>query len=925
MRLLTVVVTLCFFGLFVDTALAVSIIGVDLGLEWFKVALVKPRVPVEIVLNAESKRKTPMFVSYDKNELAVGSPAMVVSQKNPGKAYGFFLELLGQDMDSEVVQAYQARFPHHTIEKATGGHGVVFRHDDEHVFSPVDLLAQILEFSRSMAEVTAEEPIGGAVLAVPPWFTPTQRVAVLEAAEVAGLKVLEIMDSNAAAALQFGVFSGIAPQIESGEVEKTYAFYDMGAGSTTASVVHFSRKSETEKEVMVTVESSASDDGLGGFMIDLRLRDLLSEKFMAKAEKKGWNLKQPVSENPKALAKLLKEANRVKTILSANQDTRAQVETLHEGEDFASKVSRAEMEELVEPTLRERVPAVLQEALEGAGYSEMSQLDGLIIVGGGTRVPKVQELLLEANGGRELGKNINADEATAMGACFRGAELSKAFLVRKVHVRQKLSDSVYRSESATNLEAIGNGGDLIANDDVVVFRASEDYRPVRRRISFKDIDGSSNEFAFVLFRETEDGGKAHVADITVTGLHKARDNFPDLSISAVNVTVDMDNGGFISIGDVVAVVEGEESYQVRVKKTVDDEPAAEEPEAATDEEAGADGDEKDEGAATEDGGAPDAEETTETAEEKTKSEYVMETRTREVTRKVTLKSQVSGQASVLGEDKEEAIARFEKIKQEQKERVANEGARNALEAFGYEIQGSVEEDMFVSCSTADLRDEIKQLASSALDWLYSDTGLSASTSELQERRQAIVEKVEPVKRLIAEHSTRPKAVELVNQLITMVRGWVSAMQAKAEEEKYHVEEELQGLLEKVTEVEDWMADGLKEQEEKDLSEEPVLSLKQFSSRMQELKSLWEKQEKKKPPKKPKVTQETPKDEEKAPEEPNSENPADEQPVMDGEDPNIRKDFDEDADIPDDFEEDTPDDEDNVREGDRAHLDDHDEL
>jgi len=292
------------------------------------------------------------------------------------------------------------------------------------VYSPEELLAMILNKCREYAQDFARQPVKETIITVPPFFNQAERRSVLNAAELAGLKVLQLMNTNTAAALNYGIFR----RKDFNETPQNILLYDMGASSTVATIVSYQivktkDKGITETNPQVSVLGVGYDRTLGGLEMQLRLRD-----FLARAFNDMKKTKTDVFTNPRAMAKLFKEAGRLKNVLSANADHYAQVEGLLDEQDFKVKVSRDQFENLCED-LFDRAKGPVEQALNSAAIT-MDVIDQVILVGAGTRVPKVQEKL-NAYVKRELGKSLNTDEAAAMGAVYRGADLSTGFKVNK--------------------------------------------------------------------------------------------------------------------------------------------------------------------------------------------------------------------------------------------------------------------------------------------------------------------------------------------------------------------------------------------------------------------------------------------------------------------------------------------------------------
>merc|ERR1712025_1030987 len=268
------------------------------------------------------------------------------------------------------------------------------------------------------------QTVRDAVITTPVFFNQAERLALIAAAQLGGLNVLQLMNTPMAAALNYGMFRRVHGN---GTVEHIM-LYDMGAQATTATIVGFQvvktkDKGFSETHPQAQILGVGYDRTLGGAEMKFRVRDYLADQFNAMGK-----TKTDVKTVPRAMGKLLKEAERVKLILSANTDCFAQIENVMEDIDFKLKVPREDLMGLA-PDLMARVTKPVEQALSTAGMA-MENIDQVIILGGGSRIPKVQELL-SSFVGKELGKNLNADEAAALGAVYKAADLSTGFKVKK--------------------------------------------------------------------------------------------------------------------------------------------------------------------------------------------------------------------------------------------------------------------------------------------------------------------------------------------------------------------------------------------------------------------------------------------------------------------------------------------------------------
>ena len=406
-------------------ASAIAVMSVDLGSEWMKVAVVTPGVPMEIAMNPESKRKTSVAVAMRDGERMFGGDAINIGVRFPKNCYFYFLDLVGKKFDHPQVKLFRERFPYYEMKPHPERGTVLFQHDEETTYTPEELLAMVLEHARRIARDYTEQKVKDAVITVPAYFGQAERRSVREAAKLAGINCLQLISEPMAVSLNYGMFR----RKEINGTVKHLMFYDMGAQDTTVSIVSYQivktkERGFTETHPQAQVLGVGYERNLGGLDLQIKIRDHLAKKFN-EMEK----TKTDVTTVPRAMGKLYKEAGKVKNVLSANTITYAQVENVMEDIDFKVKVDRDTFHELNKDYF-EKVTIPIDRALASFGGT-LDEISEVILVGGGTRVPKVQELLVKHLGGRELGKNLNTDESAAMGAVYRAAELSTGFKVKK--------------------------------------------------------------------------------------------------------------------------------------------------------------------------------------------------------------------------------------------------------------------------------------------------------------------------------------------------------------------------------------------------------------------------------------------------------------------------------------------------------------
>ena len=212
-----------------------STMAIDLGSEFMKVAIVKPGVPMEIAMDKESQRKTQTVVSIRDGERLFGNPALATSVKFPHKAFQYIPTIVGKKLSHPIVKLYQERFPFHKLKEDEETGQLIFTHDEAGDFSAEEILAMLLENARETAETFAGQEMKGAVITVPPFFSQAERRAVMRAANMIGLNVLQLMNDNTAVALNYGIFR----RKYFNATAQYYVLYDMGSTSCIATVVSY--------------------------------------------------------------------------------------------------------------------------------------------------------------------------------------------------------------------------------------------------------------------------------------------------------------------------------------------------------------------------------------------------------------------------------------------------------------------------------------------------------------------------------------------------------------------------------------------------------------------------------------------------------------------------------------------------------------
>ncbi|KAH7868328.1 heat shock protein 70 family [Lentinula edodes] len=378
-----------------------TVIGIDLGTTYSCVG-VQRGGRVEIIANDQGHRITPSWVSFADEERLIGDSAKNAYASNPSNTVFDAKRLIGRKMDDQDIARDIKHWPFEVREK--GGKPVisVSHKGEKRDFTPEEISAMVLTKMKETAEAYLGEKVTHAVVTVPAYFNDAQRQATKDAGTIAGLQVLRIINEPTAAAIAYGLNK------KGGESQ--IIVYDLGGGTFDVSLLSID-------DGVFEVLATAGDTHLGGEDFDNRVIDYLVKSYKKKT---GTD----VSKNLRALGKLKREVEKAKRILSSQQSTRIEIESFEDGNDFSETLTRAKFEELNMDLFRKTMKPV-EQVLKDANVKK-DDIDEIVLVGGSTRIPKVQQLLKEYFGGKEPSKGINPDEAVAYGAAVQGGILSGA-------------------------------------------------------------------------------------------------------------------------------------------------------------------------------------------------------------------------------------------------------------------------------------------------------------------------------------------------------------------------------------------------------------------------------------------------------------------------------------------------------------------
>ncbi|KAF2627783.1 heat shock protein-like protein [Macroventuria anomochaeta] len=376
-------------------------IGIDLGTTYSCVANYEG-TNVEIIANEQGSFTTPSFVSFTSEERLIGEAAKNQAAMNPENTVFDVKRLIGRRFDDETVKKDIQSWPFKVVPAGDSPMVQVEYLGETKQFSPQEISAMVLVKMKEVAETKLGKKVEKAVITVPAYFNDNQRQATKDAGAIAGLNVLRIINEPTAAAIAYGLGSGKS------EKERNVLIYDLGGGTFDVSLLHI-------QGGVFTVKATAGDTHLGGQDFDTNLLDHFKKEFTRKTKK-------DISGDARALRRLRTACERAKRTLSNATQTTVEIDSLFDGEDFNANITRARFEDLNQKAFAGTLEPVAQ-VLKDASIDK-SKVDEIVLVGGSTRIPKIQKLLSDFFGGKKLEKSINPDEAVAYGAAVQAGILS---------------------------------------------------------------------------------------------------------------------------------------------------------------------------------------------------------------------------------------------------------------------------------------------------------------------------------------------------------------------------------------------------------------------------------------------------------------------------------------------------------------------
>ncbi|KAF9649521.1 HSP70-domain-containing protein [Thelephora ganbajun] len=789
---------LCLLTLNLPQVLA-SLLAIDYGSEWIKASLMKPGVPFDVLLNKDSKRKIQSSIGWKNDDRLFGSDAYNLATKFPTDSFNFLKYLQGVPFDSEAVSYYATLSAADTVKSSRNT--ISLRRSDGTEWAVEELIAMQFSYVKELAESVAGEKVTDVIVTVPPFYTQAERDAVVDAIEIAGLRTLALVNDGTAVAINYAM-TRTFPEPE------IHIIYDAGASAIRTTLVEFSTVESTGKGkpktyTQVKVLSSGFDRRSGGTELDRRLLKFLVEDFMNKNQ-------VDITKDKRAMSKFRKEANRLKVILSANNEAVSTIESAYKDIDYRGKIKRSQFEATASD-LQVRFVIPLHTCLAKVGLT-FENVTSVILTGGASRTPMIQQAVKTTVGESKVAANVNADEAAVLGAGLYGASLSRQFKTKDI----KVSDVyMYDIQASYTTEPKEGGSSKIITS--TIFPPSSKAGSTKT-LTFKRKDDFSIR---LLYKKTPfiDHSQG-IAEAKIGGVAEAIANLTEKGVPepVIKTTVALSESGFVSISDAIAVGQVKQDFIKGLFSGADSEPAV-------------------------------------LTDESTTSEDMPKSLGLELTIPLTIDFEFGSTPPMTAEEKRAAHNRLREIDNIEGSKRRKEEARNNLESYLYKLRdllGDESQTPFRKCSQPGERSAIQKKLEGTLTWIHDEAD-DADTTQFLEKLSGLESLERPIAHRYKEIEEFPKALnnsqmwnwssrlfitEAKQNLTAEAEGGAPARYTKAE---------IDALEKALKEHEAWLAEWVAKQRQVPMSQDPVILTSEMRARAKTLENHLQKLWKKKVP------------------------------------------------------------------------------